>query len=558
MNSNISNTHDNYPSPHLKGYHIERRLGTGTYATVYKATLKGTNEVSAIKCIKKNGLNKTSTDNLLREIKILKQIKHDYIVQLKDFQWDENYIYLIMEYCPGGDLSAFIKSRRTIPEKYVRRFVQQIACALMHLHLKGIAHMDLKPQNILLTSTNNPSLKLADFGFAQYMRDNKQARSLRGSPLYMAPEILKCKVYDRKVDLWSVGVILYEVIFGYAPFVSNTLDELEKKILDDIPIQIPTHIMLSETCKDLLKRLLQRNPAERISFDNFFKHPFVDLDHMAASTSYPIAIELLNKAVKADEKKNYLIAQRYYLQSIEYLIPAIQYEKDVQKKQEIRQKAKIYLKRAEEIAILIKQPTDNNKQTSSVLINKSNSTNLNTHPTPQLEQQFSSLGISNILPVSYEAKNNIKIDTNKDVIRVQFESVQIPIQIQSDQSRTHINSKHQSLLKYFNGNDEVKKAISMCIKADDNEKTIENSEDLLHQYTSGMAVLFPLVKLQEIPKETQILLKSCINEWLANAEKVKELNNEHKNEIKKMISTNEGNEDDDEETNSSLNQCMIQ
>ena len=120
-----------------------------------------TNEVSAVKCIKKNGLNKASTENLLQEIKILKQIKHDYIVQLQDFQWDENYIYLIMEYCSGGDLSTFIKSRRTIPEKYVRRFVQQIACALKHLHSKGIAHMDLKPQNILLTSANNPSLKLA-------------------------------------------------------------------------------------------------------------------------------------------------------------------------------------------------------------------------------------------------------------------------------------------------------------------------------------------------------------------------------------------------------------
>ena len=85
-----------------------------------------------------------------------------------------------MEYCPGGDLSSFIKSRRTIPEKYVRRFVQQIACALKHLHMRGIAHMDLKPQNILLTSVNNPSLKLADFGFAQYMRGDNVSRSLRG------------------------------------------------------------------------------------------------------------------------------------------------------------------------------------------------------------------------------------------------------------------------------------------------------------------------------------------------------------------------------------------
>jgi len=106
----------------------------------------------------------------------------------------------------------------------------------------------------------------------------------------MAPEILKCKVYDSKVDLWSVGVILYEVIFGYAPFTSSTLEELEKKILDDVPIQIPTHVMLSETCKDLLKRLLQRNPLQRITFEEFFDHPFVDLEHMASNLSYPKAV----------------------------------------------------------------------------------------------------------------------------------------------------------------------------------------------------------------------------------------------------------------------------
>ena len=196
--------------PQLRDFTVERRLGVGTYAAVYKAHAKhNPADVCAIKCIRKNGLNKSSTENLLREIQILKQIKHDYVVQLRDFQWDDTYIYLIMEYCPGGDLSTFIKSRRTIPERYVRRFVQQIACALKHLHASGIAHMDLKPQNILLTSVNNPSLKLADFGFAQYMREDKVSKSLRGSPLYMAPEILKCKVYDSKVDLWSVGVILH-------------------------------------------------------------------------------------------------------------------------------------------------------------------------------------------------------------------------------------------------------------------------------------------------------------------------------------------------------------
>ena len=113
-----------------------------------------------------------------------------------------------MEYCSGGDLSTFIKSRRTIPEKYVRRFVQQIACSLMHLHKIGIAHMDLKPQNILLTSVNNPSLKLADFGFAQYMKENIYSKSLRGSPLYMAPE-------SNKIIYFLIALINFGLIFNF-------------------------------------------------------------------------------------------------------------------------------------------------------------------------------------------------------------------------------------------------------------------------------------------------------------------------------------------------------
>lgn len=547
-----------YPPPHLKDFNIEKRLGTGTYATVYKAISKINNEVSAVKCIKKNSLNKASTENLLREIKILKQIKHDYIVQLKDFQWDENYIYLLMEYCPGGDLSAFIKSRRTIPEKYVRRFVQQIACALKHLHSRGIAHMDLKPQNILLTSVNNPSLKLADFGFAQYMREDKQSRSLRGSPLYMAPEILKCKVYDSKVDLWSVGVILYEVIFGYAPFVSNSLVELEKKILDDVPIHIPTHVMLSETCKDLLRQLLQRNPLQRITFDQFFSHPFVDLDHMASSSSYPKAIELLNKAVKADEKKFYLIAQRYYLQSIEYLIPAIQYEKDQERKQEIREKAKIYLKRAEEIAIFIKPPqTTTTNPTKTDESFKFTFSQLRQSELNPIEQSMSDLGISKIAPIgqvsSQQAASHNIPNTSHDLTMV------------SSMDNFDSSGKQLNLLKLFNGQTEFQEAIKICMNADEKQANFNNCEAIFKEYESGISKLMPLIKTSKLSKDSEKILKMNINNWLTRAENLKQQFQDKtvkdKKDLEKLIDKSGKsmeNNDDEEETNQSLKQCMVQ
>uniref|UniRef100_F7HTG4 non-specific serine/threonine protein kinase n=1 Tax=Macaca mulatta TaxID=9544 RepID=F7HTG4_MACMU len=114
-----------------------------------------------------------------------------------------------MEFCAGGDLSRFIHTRRILPEKVARVFMQQLASALQFLHERSISHLDLKPQNILLSSLEKPHLKLADFGFAQHMSPWDEKHVLRGSPLYMAPEMVCQRQYDARVDLWSVGVILY-------------------------------------------------------------------------------------------------------------------------------------------------------------------------------------------------------------------------------------------------------------------------------------------------------------------------------------------------------------
>ncbi|KAB0400844.1 hypothetical protein E2I00_008192, partial [Balaenoptera physalus] len=237
---------------------------------------KDTREVVAIKCVAKKSLNKASVENLLTEIEILKGIRHRHIVQLKDFQWDSDNIYLIMEFCAGGDLSRFIHTRRILPEKVARVFMQQLASALQFLHERNVSHLDLKPQNILLSSLEKPHLKLADFGFAQHMSPWDEKHVLRGSPLYMAPEMVCQRQYDARVDLWSVGVILYEALFGQPPFASKSFSELEEKIRSNRVI---------EECRDLLQRLLERDPSRRISFQDFFAHPWVDLEHMPSGES---------------------------------------------------------------------------------------------------------------------------------------------------------------------------------------------------------------------------------------------------------------------------------
>ncbi|XP_068612835.1 serine/threonine-protein kinase ULK3-like, partial [Brachionichthys hirsutus] len=341
----------NLSPPKLADFILTARLGSGTYATVYKAYRKGdSREVVAVKVVGKKSLNKVSTENLLTEIEILKTMRHPHIVQLKDFQWDADNIYLILEWCSGGDLSRSIRSRRVLPERVVRRFLQQIACALQFLHERNISHLDLKPQNILLSGS---VLKLADFGFAQYMSPWDEQSVLRGSPLYMAPEMVCQRQYDARVDLWSVGVILYEALFGRAPFASRSYAELEEKIRRNQPIEIPPGARVSKDCRDLLLRLLERNPDARITFAEFFAHPFVDLEHMPSAESLVKAKDLVMQAIQKDQEGERSTALSLYCSALEHFVAALHFETDQQRKDALRQKVSRYASRAEELKALV-------------------------------------------------------------------------------------------------------------------------------------------------------------------------------------------------------------
>nr|XP_023408682.1 serine/threonine-protein kinase ULK3 isoform X2 [Loxodonta africana] len=244
-----------------------------------------------------------------------------------------------MEFCAGGDLSRFIHTRRILPEKVARVFMQQLASALQFLYERNISHLDLKPQNILLSSLEKPHLKLADFGFAQHMSPWDEKHVLRGSPLYMAPEMVCQRQYDARVDLWSVGVILYEALFGQPPFASRSFSELEEKIRSNRVIELPLRPLLSRDCRDLLQRLLERDPGRRISFQDFFAHPWVDLEHMPSGESLAQATALVVQAVKKDQEGDAAAALSLYCKALDFFVPALHYEMDAQRKEAIKAKA---------------------------------------------------------------------------------------------------------------------------------------------------------------------------------------------------------------------------
>lgn len=307
-------------------YIIVSDIGKGSFATVYKGYHEETHHQVAIKSVRRDILTAKLFDNLQSEIEILKSLSHRHITKLIDIVRAERNIYLIMEYCAGGDLTNYIKKRgrvegleyapspgaalqyyphpRTggLDEIVVRSFLRQLARALKFLRQRNLIHRDIKPQNLLLNPASPeelakghplgvPILKVADFGFARSLPNAMMAETLCGSPLYMAPEILRYEKYDAKADLWSVGAVLYEMCVGKPPFRAQNHVELLKKIEhskgvkfpDEDPARISSHPstppaikteepgLVAIDIKDLIRTLLKRQPAERASFEEFFK-----------------------------------------------------------------------------------------------------------------------------------------------------------------------------------------------------------------------------------------------------------------------------------------------
>jgi serine/threonine-protein kinase ULK/ATG1 len=272
--------------------------------------------LAAIKMVQRSKLSKKLLENLESEIQILKKLNHPHIVALTDCKKSEKHIHLIMEYCSVGDLSILIKKRDRMPsihpslelvardypsphggglhEVLVRHFVKQLASALEFLRKDGLVHRDVKPQNLLLNPSPDwvaqggetadmegsrmlvglrslPVLKLADFGFARVLPSSAMAETLCGSPLYMAPEILRYEKYDATADLWSVGTVLYEMMAGRPPFrAPNHVDLLRKIEAKNDKIDFPSSCVSSDELRGLVRALLKRNPLERMSFEEFF------------------------------------------------------------------------------------------------------------------------------------------------------------------------------------------------------------------------------------------------------------------------------------------------
>lgn len=255
-------------------YLIDEKLGQGTYGCVFKAINKTTKQQYAIKGTKKNRLK--NIGRFFQEIEIMKNLDHPNIVKLYETIEDDNFIFLVMELCSGKELFDSIIENGSFTEKRAAIIMKQMLAAIFYLHSLNIAHRDLKPENFLFQNKNkNSLLKIIDFGLSKKLSDDEFTTTKAGTPYYVAPQVLEGK-YDKRCDIWSLGIIMYTLLCGYPPFYGDTDSEVLRKVKKgQFQFYDSDWNHISNEAKDLVIKLLKYNPDERCTIKEALNHPWI-------------------------------------------------------------------------------------------------------------------------------------------------------------------------------------------------------------------------------------------------------------------------------------------
>jgi len=265
------------------------RLGGGSYASVWKGINRATGEEVALKIIvKEDGSGSEPAEANLQHAQILMMVDHKHIIQLRDFFDEEKALCLVLELATGGNFVERIWSQGLFTEDRARRYCRQILTALAHCHRRGLVHCDIKSENILFTSQHaDAELKIADFGLAQLVTSGDKLTSCRGTPEYVAPEVIDMTGFDAAADMWSTGVLIYTWICGEFPFFSPELGENQQPLtalqqrnilFEKIREGVYSEKNLQNTspeAKSFIRCLLNRNPKERYTAEECLSHPWI-------------------------------------------------------------------------------------------------------------------------------------------------------------------------------------------------------------------------------------------------------------------------------------------
>ena len=260
-------------------YEVKQKIGKGKFGLVKCGLNKETKKPVAIKIMAKKNMDKSDLELAKVEIDILKIGQHPNIIKLYDIYENESYIYIIMEYCSGGDLLSYFEyNEYELPETKVCEIIHKLSMAIYYLHSYGIVHRDLKPENILMTDLSpQADIRLLDFGLSKIIGNEEKCTEPYGTLSFVAPEVLQGKPYDKSVDLWSIGIITFLLLCGYLPFDDKHSEReiARQTIQDPVPFEEKIWKQYSPEAKTFVDGLLQKKPEKRYSIKEVLEHPWI-------------------------------------------------------------------------------------------------------------------------------------------------------------------------------------------------------------------------------------------------------------------------------------------
>ena len=292
-------------------YKVKKLLGEGSFGKAFLCSRDSDEDLCVIKQIKVEDMTKQEKDDVINESTILSKLDHPNIIKFFEFfesKTPQQTFNIVTEYADGGDLSEKIKEQNKTPfkESDILDYFTQICLALKHIHEKKIIHRDLKSGNVFLMKSG--LVKLGDFGIAKTFKNTMdKAKTMVGTPYYLSPEIIQGKPYDNKSDIWSLGVLLYEMMTFKMPFEANTLPMLSMKIMRGN--YTPPSSMYTKDLREIVSKCLMVDPSRRPSIREILKMPIIQNRIKNFLTEVEYKKEFIKTIIKKYETKKKTIVK---------------------------------------------------------------------------------------------------------------------------------------------------------------------------------------------------------------------------------------------------------